>query len=305
MDYITLHTRPELRTPTLIAAFEGWNDAAYAATTAAHVLCQRWRARAFADIEPEEFYAFTETRPRVRPAGRTQRRIEWPANTFFYTQVPEHPRDYVVLIGIEPQLRWKAFGGTIIGMCRELHISTMVTLGALLDSVPHTHLPRISGSSNDPAWLDQLRQFGLDGSRYQGPTGIVGVLSVLAGEHGLRTASLWGHVPHYLQGMRNPRVALALLQRLSRVLDVPLDLRELEHVARQFDSQVAEAVAQNPEAAEYVHRLEAGLAAGGTAGAAADEGPEGELPSGEALVQDLEEFLRRRHRPGGGRSADG
>src|SRR5919204_4764929 len=112
MDYITRHERPQLRAPTLIAAFEGWNDAASAATTAARVLIQCWRAQAFADIEPEEFYAFTETRPRVRLAGRTQRRIEWPANTFFYTQMPDHARDYVVLLGIEPQLRWKAFVGT-------------------------------------------------------------------------------------------------------------------------------------------------------------------------------------------------
>lgn len=305
MQYITLRERPRLRAPILIAAFAGWNDAAMAATSAAEVLVQRWRARPFADLDPEEFYDFTETRPTVRVVGRSQRRIEWPANTFFAAEVPESTTDFVILVGIEPQLRWKTYVRDILALCREVQVSSIITLGALLADVPHTRPPRVSGSSNDAVWLERLRVLGMAGGRpYQGPTGIVGVLNTLAGQAGFRTASLWGHVPHYLQGMQNPRIALAILQRLSRLLDLALDLQELERVAIRFDAQVAEAVAQNPEAADYVRQLEAGTLPDEEEAEDEEEDTarSSELPSGDALIKDLEDFLRRRRGPGSGRT---
>ena len=305
MQYITLRERPRLRAPILIAAFAGWNDASMAATSAAEVLVQRWRARPFADLDPEEFYDFTETRPTVRVVGRSQRRIEWPANTFFAAEVPESATDFVILVGIEPQLRWKTYVRDILALCREVQVSSIITLGALLADVPHTRPPRVTGSSNDAVWLERLRVLGMAGGRpYQGPTGIVGVLNTLAGQAGFRTASLWGHVPHYLQGMQNPRMTLAILQRLSRLLDLALDLQELERVALRFDAQVAEAVAQNPEAADYVRQLESGTLP--DVEEADDEEEDtarsSDLPSGDALIKDLEDFLRRRRGPGSGRT---
>ena len=283
---------PPLREPALIAAFAGWNDAAESATTAVQVLIQEWSAKRFAGIDPEEFYVFTETRPRVRIVGASHRQIDWPANEFHHLRTPDSPRDYVVLVGIEPQLRWKSFTGAILGVVKELDVKLLVTLGGLLADVPHTRPPRLTGSATDSALQRRLRGLHVGGSRYEGPTGILGVLGTAAREQGLASASVWGNVPHYISTSSNPRVSLAMLRQLGRLLDLELDLAELAGQADSFDAQVSEIVSRNSEVAEYVRQLE--QREGGPSEEGSPPTPPVELPSSDLLIKELEEFLKRR-----------
>jgi proteasome assembly chaperone (PAC2) family protein len=288
MEYLTFHERPgRLRRPILLMAFAGWNDAAESATGAARFLRQAWGGQPLASLDCEEFYHFGLSRPQVRfKPGTTEREIVWPDTEFSLCRREDLSRDVLIGLGIEPHLRWKTYCRTVLDLARELEVGLLVTLGALLAEVPHTRPVRLTGFATDPELAALL---GVRPTRYEGPTGIVGVLASSARAAGLATASLWANVPHYISAIENPRATLALVQRVNRLLDGPLDVRELEEAAAQFDAQLAEVVAQNRKVATYVRNLE-------QKDLEAEEPPPespGELPSAQDLVAEIERFLRQ------------
>jgi proteasome assembly chaperone (PAC2) family protein len=281
--------RPQLRRPVLIAAFRGWNDGGQGATLAAGYLARTWRARRFADLDPEGFIDFQATRPHVFLDEGLQRRIEWPENAFHYASIPSADRDAVILLGVEPNYRWRTFCDHVTALAIDLQVELVVTLGALLADVPHTRPAPISGTATDPRLVDEL---GLQLSRYEGPTGIVGVLHDACRAAGLRSVSLWAAVPHYVSLAPSPRAARALVDRLGDLLGVPIDVGELAEAEETYVEQVSAAVASDAETAAYVEELEQR--------AETLEELSEELPTGESLAQELTRFLREREQRGDG-----
>lgn len=282
-----------LRQPVLLAAFAGWNDAAESATSAARFLSQCWSARRIAQILPEEFFHFGLTRPEVRiPEGTQTREIRWPANEFFLSQEPSLPRDAIVLVGIEPHLKWQTFCGHILEVAHRAQVTTVITLGALLADVPHTRPVRITGVSHNRELAARLRTTP---TRYEGPTGIVGVLNDACRREGLDVVSLWANVPHYVSEVSNPHAILALLRRVLDFLEWHTDLGEVEASATEFDRQLARILEQKPEVARYIEELERRDAKA----EAAEGGPAGDLPGGAQLIREVEQFLREHRRESG------
>jgi proteasome assembly chaperone (PAC2) family protein len=278
MAYVRWDERPRLTRPVLIAAFEGWNDAAEAATTAARYLRDRWGARPFASVDPEEFYDFSSTRPEVRIEGLS-RKIIWPANELSSTTSMAGPgRDVVVLIGSEPQLKWRTFCAELVKVAVELDVELMVTLGALLADVAHTRPVKITGSAVDP---ELVKNLGLRRSQYEGPTGIVGVLHDALAKADVPSASLWAAVPHYVAATPSPKAALALVERTSRLINVPVVTADLAQLAADYERQVSEVVAADEDVSAYVARLEENADSEGL-----------EMTSGEDLAAELQRFLR-------------
>ncbi|HYT27090.1 MAG TPA: PAC2 family protein [Actinomycetota bacterium] len=254
MDHTTFLHRPALRRPVLVAAFEGWNDAGEAASTALGFVAATLDAETFAQIDPEEFYDFQQTRPTVRLADGDSRVIEWPSVQFQAVRLPDANRDLILVRGNEPNLRWRTFAREVLDVARGLDAEMLVTLGALLADVPHTRPIQVVGSAGDPALADKL---GLATSRYEGPTGILGVLADVAHSAGVPAVSLWAALPHYVQLTPNPRAALALVERLGALLSLSLETSTLGEATETFDATVADVVAEDPELAGYVERLEA------------------------------------------------
>jgi proteasome assembly chaperone (PAC2) family protein len=260
VDHVRFEERPKLNRPGMVCAFAGWNDGGEAATTAAAYLRDRWEASKFASLDPEEFFDFQVTRPTVTLAEGTSRKIDWPANDFFRASLDE--RDVIVFIGIEPNVRWRTFCTSIVETAKELGVEVLVTLGAFLADVPHTRPSPSAASSGDPSLLKRL---GSVPSRYEGPTGITGVLHDAAVRVGLPSVSIWAAVPHYLPSGPNPRAG------------------------ESWERQVSSMIEENADLAAYVQRLEE----------TADEREElVEMPSGEALAEELERFLREQRREG-------
>ena len=266
----------------MITAFEGWNDAGDAASTAARWLRDRWAPEVVADIDCEEFFDFTSTRPQVRLDGDI-RRIDWPVTD---VSVGDGAGvDAVVVLGHEPQLRWRTFCEQVVGICREVDASMVVSLGALLAEVPHTKPTQVMGTAADQATIDRL---GLARSRYEGPTGIVGVLTDAVNTAGFPSASLWAAVSAYVPGAPSPKAALALVQRAADLLTVPVDVTDLQIASAAYERQVTEVVVDDEEMTEYVNRLEERWE---------DDQDE---PSPASLVEEVERFLRDQP-PGTGR----
>jgi proteasome assembly chaperone (PAC2) family protein len=290
-DELRIDHRPELERPVLIAAFRGWNDGAQAASLAAGYLAKTWGAERFAEVDPEGFFDFQATRPHVSLEEGMTRRIDWPETVFYSARPDGLDRDVVLLLGIEPNLRWRTFTELVVSLARDLGIDLLITLGALLADVPHTRPAPVTGSASDE---DLVQRLGLSASRYEGPTGIVGVLHDACGKDGIPSASLWAAVPHYVSLTPSPKGALALCERLGELLGVGVDAEELDEAARNSEEQVSEAVATDEETASYVDELER----------RADQLEEAsELPSGDALAAELTRFLREREQNGGGEDA--
>jgi proteasome assembly chaperone (PAC2) family protein len=282
--------RPALRRPVLIAAFRGWNDGGQGASLAAGYLAKAWDARRFAEIDPEGFFDFQATRPQVRLEEGYTRRIDWPETVFYHARPDGMERDAVLLLGVEPNLRWRTFSGLIVDFAKELEVELMVTLGALLADVPHTRDAPVTGSATDPALIEQL---GLQASRYEGPTGIVGVVHDACRRAQIPSASLWAAVPHYVSLAPSPKAAAALCDRLGSLLGAEIDTAELDEAADAYVHQVSEAIASDEETAAYVEELER----------RADEIDEADIPSGESLAAELSRFLREREEGNGGDAA--
>jgi proteasome assembly chaperone (PAC2) family protein len=291
MDHLKVHEPPgDLRRPILIMAFSGWNDAAESATTAARYLATTFQAEKFAEIDPEEFYHFGLTRPMVRykPDEPSEREIVWPATEFSIARAATLPRDIIVGVAAEPHLRWKTYCATVLDLARRCRISLVLTLGALLAEVPHTRPVRLSGTSTDP----ELRAIlGARTSRYEGPTGIVGVLNTVCREQGMPTASLWANVPHYISGIENPKATLAIVKRVLALLPATSDLSDLDEAVKQFDQNLAEIVSQNAKIAGYVSKLE--RAAKDDDEEPPPSGAQSDLPPASELVAEIEQFLRQ------------
>jgi proteasome assembly chaperone (PAC2) family protein len=288
-DELRITTRPELRDPLLIAAFRGWNDGGQGASLAAGFLARSWRAARFAEIDPEGFYDFQATRPHVSLVEGETRRIDWPDNAFYHARVPGAERDAVILMGIEPSTRWRTFTRLVVDLARELGVQLVVTLGSLLADVPHSRPSPVTGSATDP---ELVRSLGLQRSRYEGPTGIVGVLHDTCTRSGLPSASLWAAVPHYVSLAPSPRAALALCERLGDVVGAEIDVEELREATETYNDQVTKAVAADPDTAAYVEELEQ----------RADTLEEADLPSGDTIAAELTRYLREREKGNGGPS---
>lgn len=279
--------RPKLRHPVMITAFRGWNDGGQAATVAAGYLVKQWDATRFADIDPEAFMDFQAVRPTVTLDEGLTRRIEWPENAFYHAPIPGTDRDAMILLGVEPNYRWRAFTELVIGLASDLGAELVVTLGALLADVPHTRPSPVTGAATDPALVEEL---GLQLSRYEGPTGIVGVLHDACRAAGIRSVSLWSAVPHYVSLAPSPRAAKALCARLADLLDVQIDLTDLDEAEAEYAAQVSEAVASDPDTQAYVEELEQ------RADSIDSFAEGGDLPTGESLAAELTRFLREHER---------
>jgi len=280
-----------LRNPILLVAFAGWNDAAESATTAAKFLCERWSARRVARIEAEEFFQFSVLRPEVRfkEGSETIREVRWPMNEFFLSTDASLPRDVLTLVGIEPHLRWQTFTGHILDLARRCGVSMVITLGALLADVPHTRPVRVNGVATNDEVAVRMRTTR---TRYQGPTGIVGVLNDACRRAGLPAVSLWANVPHYVSEVNNPHTVLALVHRVQDFLGWTTDLTELEDSAVEFDRQLTRILQQKPEVARYITELERRAAES----EAEDARTSGELPGTQELIREVEQFLREHRR---------
>jgi predicted ATP-grasp superfamily ATP-dependent carboligase len=277
-----------LREPVLISAFRGWNDGGQGASLAGGYLAKTWEAERFAEIEPEGFFDFQATRPHVSLVEGRTRRIDWPENAFYHAPIPGLERDAVLLLGIEPNLRWRTFSGMVVDLAREVGVEMVITLGSLLADVPHTRPSPVTGGATDPELIERL---GLQRSRYEGPTGIVGVLHDACNGAHIPSISLWAAVPHYVSLAPSPRAALALCQRLGDILGTTIDTAELDEAADRYSEQVSEAVASDEETAAYVAELEE---------RAEILDDDQEIPSGESLAAELTRFLRDRERGNGG-----
>jgi predicted ATP-grasp superfamily ATP-dependent carboligase len=295
MSELIVSSRPELHRPVLIAAFRGWNDGGQGATLGGGYLAKQWGAESFAEIDSENFYDFQAVRPNVSLEDGLTRKLEWPSNVFLHAPIPGLDRDAVILLGVEPNLRWKTYTSLVLELVQELEVELAVTLGSLLADVPHTRPAPVSAAASDPSLVEEL---GVEPSRYEGPTGIVGILLDACRQAGLPAVSLWAAVPHYVSLAPSPRAALALCRRLGELIGADIDVAELEQAAEEYSVQVTEAVESDAETAAYVEELERRV----DLMEAAEE-----LPTGESLAAELTRFLREREQNGddGGETADG
>jgi predicted ATP-grasp superfamily ATP-dependent carboligase len=272
VDVITIESTPKLKRPTLVAAFQGWNDAGGAASLAAGYLRAVTDAERFAVIDPDPFIDYQQTRPTVTLLDGQVRRVDWPETELLAAE----PHDIVIVIGPEPNMRWRAYADAICDVARTLRVELVVTLGALLADTPHTRPVPVSSTASDEELIARL---GLTRSNYEGPTGIVGVLHDACARAELRSASLWAATPHYISANPNPRAAVALLERLSDLVGTPPPSSDLVRAASEYAVRVAAAVADDPELGAYVEQLES---------AADVDDP----PTGEDLAKDFERYLR-------------
>jgi proteasome assembly chaperone (PAC2) family protein len=278
-DALQWFDRPSLDQPVVVAAFKGWNDAGDSASTAADYLAERWLLDPFAEIDPEEFFDFAETRPEVRLDDGGGRVIDWPENRFLAGTVPGTTRDVVILTGTEPQLRWRTFAGLVAEVAEAVGAALVVTLGALLTDIPHSRPTSVIGTAEDDDLVDRLE---LRRSTYEGPTGIVGVLGQVCRSRGLPTVSLWGAVPSYVPGSPSPKAQLALIERTARLLEVGVATTELEIATAEYERQIDSLVEDDDESTDYVAGLER-----------AYDAAELEDDS-DTLVDEVERFLRER-----------
>ncbi len=286
-EMITEHASASLNDPILVAAFRGWNDAGDAASYAASHLGRVWSSQKIASIDPEEFYDFQAVRPQVELHDGMTRVIRWPENEFSAAKLAGSPHDVLLLVGTEPNVRWKTFSGLVVEMARRHGVQLVITLGALLADVPHSRPTPITGTAADQELIQRL---GLQRSRYEGPTGIVGVLHEAFAREGIASASLWAAVPHYLAVSPNPKAALALVDKAVGLIGAAADVDDLQRASIAYEERVSEMVATDEDVLAYVQLLEA------RADERAEENPISaeELPSGEALAAELEKFLRER-----------
>ncbi len=283
MDSLTWETEvPTLRSPILVCSFRGWNDAAGSASTALAAVASGFEAELIAQVDPEEYFDFQETRPTITLTEGQARHIEWPQNNLISVPVPGAARDLVLLDGTEPNLRWRTFSETIATAADALGVEMVVTMGALIAEVSHTLPVPITGLASDPQLVEDLE---LQRSSYEGPTGIVGVLHDCCNQVGITSASLWAAVPHYVAAVPNPKAGLALLRRLEGLTGIAVEARDLEEEAANYEEQIGRAVAANPEIAELVERIEAEQV---------EQLGEGEdLPSADSIAREFQRFLRQ------------
>jgi hypothetical protein len=277
---IELTELPRLSDPVMIAAFEGWNDAGEAASATVEHLCDAWDAEVFAALDPEDYYDFQVNRPLIGLDDDGRRRVTWPTTRLLWAHIPGIDRDVVMVDGIEPSMRWRSYTIELLELAEQLGVSTLVTLGALLADVPHTRPIPVTMTSDDPTMLARL---SAEQSRYEGPTGIVGVLSDAAAQAEVPAVSLWAAVPHYAGAGPSPKATLALVRSVEELLDVTVPLGDLVEEAQAWERGVDELADGDAEVGEYVRALEQ-----------AKDTTELPEASGEAIAREFERYLRRR-----------
>ena len=285
--YVNMERRPELERPVLIAGFTGWNDAAEAASLAVRTMGEQWEARRFGAFDGEEFFDYQTTRPQIKLVEGVTRTVEWPENELSATEARVGAlggRGAILLSGPEPNFRWRAFSQAVVNLARDFDVRLVVTLGALLADVPHSRPVSVAANAQDPSLVENL---GLTASRYEGPTGITGVLHRYCASKDLPSVSFWASVPHYLSSVPSAPAALALLQSLSNLLGTSFDTTHLNSTSEDYQRQVSVAVAQDSDLASYVRMLEERYDA-------QTESGERNLPSGYELARELERFLREK-----------
>ncbi|HEY7066961.1 MAG TPA: PAC2 family protein [Chloroflexota bacterium] len=296
-EYLTVDEQPELRSPTMIVAFRGWPDAGEVASGSMRYLLRKLRTQKFASIDPEEFYDFTEARPTTRLRTPWQRDVRWPRNEFHYYRRRGEGSDFVLFLGREPNLRWRTYIGIVLDLAEQCGVQRLVSLGGTFDQVSHNGDPKVSGTAMEASLRRAMQGLGLQPSRYEGPTSVHSALAEACQKRGLPAGSLWGHAPHYLQAAPNVKVCYGMLRKLSALLDLTVDLEELRGAAHALELRVERLLVDNAELREYVRQLDAGeLPAAEEAETETDEGPPPEIPSPEAVVRELEEFLRQQQR---------
>src|SRR6202165_926078 len=308
MAFVHYLKKPELRNPVVVAAFSGWNDAAEAATTAVKFLKDRWKTVCIAEIEAEEFYVFTDTRPTVQTKRGQVRSINWPTNQFYAFVDPTWERDVILFAGVEPQLKWKTYTSAFLEVCKRFNVSEVLLLGAFLANIPHLLYVPITGHSSTQEMLERMHEIDVQNSRYEGPTGITGVVHDAVSRAKIPVSSLWAAAPHYLVATPNIKVTSALLTYLNTFLAFDLDLSDFQNDAIRFEEQISTLVARDPEASAYVRKLESEtesmLAEGDDdeteteeeqeAATSPDKPPvSGPLPSADSLIRSVEELLRK------------
>ena len=270
---------PDLVDPVMLAAFEGWNDAGEAASDAIAFLADAWQASIVGEMDPEDYYDFQVNRPLISSAEDGERRLQWPTTRLLVARPPLQRRDIVLVQGIEPSMRWRGYTAELLGAAYDLGVEMVITLGALLADTPHTRPVPVTGTTVDAALRQRL---GLEESRYEGPTGIVGVVQEACSGAGLPAASLWAAVPHYVAAPPSPKAMMALLGKVEDLLEVSIPMGELADEARAWQTGADELAAEDEEIGSYVRGLEEAQDAA-------------ELPeaSGEAIAREFERFLRR------------
>ena len=285
MQPLIWESRPDgLRAPAMIAAFSGWNDAGDAASAALTFMGESLGAERFARLDPEEYYDFQATRPHIGFTADRRREVTWPGIEIFAARVPRAPRDLILVQGPEPSMRWRSFCRHVVDLAEALDTQLVVTMGALLADVPHTHPVSITGLASDDALVDKI---ALRETTYEGPTGIVGVLHAACTDAGLPSASLWAAVPHYVAAAPNPKAALALVRKIETLVAVTVDASELESATEDYERQVGQAVQSDPDVQAFVERLEQAAEADTT-----PLGP-GDLTSGDAIASEFQRYLRQ------------
>lgn len=279
MDYLEWTAdRPELDKPIMIVAFEGWNDAGEAASSAAAHIRDRFLGEEFATIDPEPFYDFTTSRPTIR-LDEGNRVIDWPSNSFAAVTGDHTPRDLIVMLGVEPQLRWRTYAEQVVAMAEEYDVDMVVSLGALIADVIHSRPTPVYASSYDPKLM---RELDIEPSTYEGPTGIVGVINEALRSTGYGTVSLWGTVPSYVPHAVSPKAALALVNRVATLLEFTVPTTALEIATAAYERQINDLVDDDADTKAYIERLEQEYDS--------SMGPD----SGRELIEELEQFLRDR-----------
>ena len=274
---------PQLRNPWMVAAFDGWNDAADAASGAVDHLIEQWDAELLLEMDPEDFYVFTEhhLRPVVHQLEDGDREFSWPTPRIYVAHPRRSDRDVLLLRAPEPSVRWKAFCSTVVGVARLAGVTELYTLGALLADAPHTRPVPVSASSSDPILMDRM---GVSPSRYSGPVGITSILNEFASDEGIATASVWAAVPHYLAEPPCPKATLALLRSLEDAVGESLPEGVLAELSEAWQRGAEDLTERDSDIAEYVEALEA-------------ESDESDLPeaSGDAIAREFERYLRHRN----------
>ena len=303
MSYIQYHKQPVLRDPVVIVAFGGWNDAADSATTAIKFLVDRWKPVKFAEIDSEDFFVFTESRPTIKFVEGIQRSVVWPTNQFLSYTAPDMNRDVILFLGVEPQLKWKTFSETFMDVCKRFSVSEVVFLGALLAEVPHSIAVPMSGTSSNAEVMERLREMDVRNSRYEGPTGMIGVLHDACRRLHIPAATFWAAAPHYLAATPNIKVTAALLTYLNTFLSFGLDLSDIQSDAVRFEERITALVAKDLEASAYVRKLEEQIGENPGDEENDEENDDflnpdrvegtGPLPSADMLIRDVEELLRK------------
>lgn len=270
----------------MLCALSGWPDAGQAASGAIEYLIRKWAPRRFAEVEPGAIYVQSDNRPMSKITRPGVRQLRWPGLTLYALPVPHAPSDLILMLGAEPDLRWRTCTRTILDLAERFGTTTVVTLGAFLAPVPHSGQVVLSGRASRPELRRTLRGLGLRDSRYEGPTGFPTVLLDATQRRGLGAASIWAASPIYLRGLANPKLSAALLAAVERVLHVDVGLTELELAGRDLERRIDEELRARPDLERFVRRL---------SGGAVDEPSEvfEELPGPEELLEDLEQYLRR------------